>query len=393
MRTLGGVLLLLFAVAVPAATLDEDFLAAREACTRRAKPPSAGCLRPALQRPRFRAVPGGAWQLNPRLEQAAPAEVRAFLSHYPDTPLAERLRIDWLKALAKNQQWEIFEQEMAGAVNDDLDLTCYALQGRMRGQSHGYPEAGPPALVRRAGPARKLHAAFQCARREGLLSTEDMWTRVRLTLEAGQVGVARRAASYLPAGQAPEAGVLETVFSNPAGFLEQKNLTHRNRAGRETVMFAVHRLARTSPQQAARHWTRLEKGFPAEDRAYVWGMIAYLGAMRHDSDALAWYASAGDLSDLQLAWKVRAALRVRNWNKVLARRRRHDSGQGKQRSRVAVLESTRAERLPGGTPRPELLKPVAANTIFTASSRSRSWASASRFRRGSANRGRMRFVP
>jgi soluble lytic murein transglycosylase len=47
-------------------------------------------------------------------------------------------------------------------------------------------------------------------------------------------------------------------------------------------------------------------------------MIAYLGALRHDPDALAWYARAGDLSDLQLAWKARAALRARDWKEVLA---------------------------------------------------------------------------
>src|SRR6185436_3918118 len=47
-------------------------------------------------------------------------------------------------------------------------------------------------------------------------------------------------------------------------------------------------------------------------------MIAYLGAMRHDADALGWYARAGDLSDLQLAWKARAALREKNWKEVLS---------------------------------------------------------------------------
>ncbi|MGH8649309.1 MAG: transglycosylase SLT domain-containing protein, partial [Burkholderiales bacterium] len=66
------------------------------------------------------------------------------------------------------------------------------------------------------------------------------------------------------------------------------------------------------------HWTRLEERFSGEERGYVWGMIGYLGAMRHDRDALAWYARAGDLSDLQLAWKVRAALRVGSWRDVLA---------------------------------------------------------------------------
>jgi soluble lytic murein transglycosylase len=82
-------------------------------------------------------------------------------------------------------------------------------------------------------------------------------------------------------------------------------------------MFAVHRLARVSPQQAAVHWMRLEERFDAEERGYVWGLIAYYGAMRHDTNALAWFARAADLSDLQLAWKARAALRAGNSEEVL----------------------------------------------------------------------------
>jgi len=50
----------------------------------------------------------------------------------------------------------------------------------------------------------------------------------------------------------------------------------------------------------------------------VWGMVAYLGAMRHERDALAWFERANDLSDLKLAWKARAALRARSWPEVLS---------------------------------------------------------------------------
>jgi len=81
-------------------------------------------------------------------------------------------------------------------------------------------------------------------------------------------------------------------------------------------MYAAHRLARSAPQQAAAHWTRLEAGFSAQERAYVWGQIAYFGALRHDPDVLTWFAKARDLSDLQLAWKARSALRQRNWKEV-----------------------------------------------------------------------------
>jgi soluble lytic murein transglycosylase len=63
---------------------------------------------------------------------------------------------------------------------------------------------------------------------------------------------------------------------------------------------------------------RHEERFSAEERSYVWGQVAQFAAMKHEPEALAWFAKARDLSDLQLAWKVRAALRERNWPEVLA---------------------------------------------------------------------------
>jgi soluble lytic murein transglycosylase len=355
------VLLLLVAVAAPAATLDEDFLAAREAYR------AGQAVKVAAYAKRFKGhilEPYLAyWQLNPRLDQASPGEVRAFLSQYRDTPLAERLRVDWLKLLGKNQQWELFGEELPHVVNDDLELTCYALQSRQRlNPADALKQARPLWFVGRDQP-ESCTPLFNALAANSLISIDDIWTRVRLTLEAGQVGGARRAAAYLPAGQGPEAGTLEAVFSNPAGYLEQKNLDYRHRAGRETVMFAVHRLARTSPQQAARHWTRLEEGFPSDDRTYVWGMIAYLGAMRHDPDALGWYARAGDLSDLQLAWRTRAALREKNWKEVLTA---IDAMTGAESSDPAwrYWKARAMKALGRGPDADELLKPLAGQFNF-----------------------------
>jgi len=83
-------------------------------------------------------------------------------------------------------------------------------------------------------------------------------------------------------------------------------------------MFAVHRLARSSPQQAAAQWTKLASRFTEEERSYVWGMLGYFGAMRHDPAALDWFSRASGMSDLQLGWKVRAALRAKRWSEVQA---------------------------------------------------------------------------
>ncbi len=73
----------------------------------------------------------GYWRLRLRLDQADPADMRAFLARNAGTVLAEQLRRDWLRVLGKNGQWELFRQEHPALVRDDPDVACYALQERL----------------------------------------------------------------------------------------------------------------------------------------------------------------------------------------------------------------------------------------------------------------------
>ena len=316
MNRLWAVLLVLAAGSAHGAAGDDEFLAAREAFrggnyARLEK--HAARLKGHLLEPYVNY-----WQLTMRLEQASPEDARAFLAANRDSPLSERLRNEWLKALGRREQWDLFDAELPLLAGDDIEITCYALQSRARVNSQEtLSEARPLWFVARDLP-ESCTPLFNALAQAGMLSNDALWMRVRLALEVGQVSLARRISEWLPSGQAPEPAVLESVASNPAGYLEKQNFHLKSRAGRETVLFAVHRLARTAPQQAARHLAKLEPQLTPEERAYVWGMVGYLGAMRHDRDALAWFARADDLSDLQLAWKARAALRARNWQEVLA---------------------------------------------------------------------------
>jgi len=315
-RKLWVATLLLAAASAFAAGQDDDFLAARDAYNAG----DAARLETHAQRLQGHLLQPyvSYWQLSLKLEEAAPEEVRAYLTAHRDSPLSDRLRGEWLKLLGKREDWGLFNSVLPQLVSTDLEIACYALQYQLlMFPEEALPEARALWFLPRDLPdsCTPLMGALYAS---GGLSTDDLWTRIRLALEAGHVSRARRIAEWLPSGQAPESGVLESIASNPAGYLERKSQDLKTRAGREAVMFAVHRLARTAPPQAARHWTRLEVRFSEDERAYVWGMIAYLGALRHERDALAWYARAGDLSDHQLAWKARAALRARDWPQVLA---------------------------------------------------------------------------
>ena len=298
------------------AAQDDDFLAAREAFRvgdvvkfeRSAKSLSGYPLEPYI----------AYWRLRLRLEQATPEEVQALLERTKDAPVAVSPRADWLRLLATRQQWEQFDAEYTQAPGEDVELLCYTLQSRWRA---GKEEA--LSYARRlwfSGRDRPDSCApmFDALAERSQLGPDDVWARIRLALEAGNASVARRAAEYLPAKEQPEARALSGIAVNPQAFLEHKNFNLKTRAGRETVMYAAHRLARTAPSQAAQQWAKLGERFTDAERAYVWGLIAYQGAQRHDPNALAWYAKAAELNDQQLAWKVRIALRAKSWPDVLA---------------------------------------------------------------------------
>jgi len=297
------------------AALDEAFLAARDAAR------TGDSKRLDQIAPRFQGhllePYVQYWRLKIRFETREPEEIRRYIALNRDTPLSDYVRRDWLKVLGKNGQWEIFDAELPALVNDDLEITCYALQARARVDNHALREARPLWFVARDLP-QSCTPLFEALLGAQQLSEEDVWTRMRLSLEAGQVGQANRVAAWLPRGQAPDARTLTAISGNPGAYLNNLRSDHKSRGARETTMFAVYRLARSSPQQAAAHWTKLAPRFSEEERAYVWGMLGYFGAMRHDPEALDWYARAGGMSDLQLAWKARAALRARNWPAALA---------------------------------------------------------------------------
>ncbi len=307
--------LLAFTGAAAAANLDDAFLKARDAA-RSADSKQLEQLAPRFQGHLLEPYVQY-WRLRARLETRDPAEIRAYLAANRDTPLSDYLRRDWLKLLGKNAQWEPFNAELPALVNDDLETTCYALQARTGSDTLALREARPLWFVARdlPGSCDPLFQALVAARQ---LSAEDIWTRIRLALEAGQVSLANRVAAYLPKGQAPDARALSAILGNPTAQLSDARIDFKTRGGREATMFAVYRLARTSPQQAAAHWVKLAPRFSEEERSYVWGMLGYFGAMRHDPAALDWFAQASGMSDLQLGWQVRAALRARRWPEVLA---------------------------------------------------------------------------
>jgi len=260
------------------------------------------------------------WQLSATLDRVPAADVQAFLSRYPDGPLAEALRREWLKSLGASAQWDVFRGEFPKLVGEDAEVTCYGLQERLgRDDAEAVGEGRALFLAGREGPGA-CEGLFGTLAAGKHLSTADAWERIRKVLAANLQRDARRANAMLPPKEAMSEKGIERAAADPAGYLAKDRASLDARAPRELAIYALDRLARSKPDEAARQLEKIAGKMPVEDARYAWGRIALHGAMAHDPLALEWYRNAGDagLTDTQLAWKARSAMRARDWKALLA---------------------------------------------------------------------------
>ena len=319
--SLARLLAVLFAVSGPvvalAANLDEQFLAAEEAYrTRDVK--ALEFYAPALKDHLLADYPQY-WLLSLTLKDAEPAQISDFLTRYPEGPISERLRIDWLKLLGRQERWDAFAAQFPKIKQEDTTLTCYNIQRRV---SLGDKEAVKQALplwFTGASQPESCDPLFAQLLGAGLLKNDDVWARLRLASLSNNAGVLSAANSYLPANEAIDLKAFDKARRAPSAYLSKKVLPLKSRAAREIAIFSVAQVARKNHGQAASLWSTLAPRFPEKDQGDVWGQIGFQAAWSHHSAALAWFKKAGDapLSDNQLAWKARAALRAQSWPDAL----------------------------------------------------------------------------
>ena len=260
------------------------------------------------------------WALSMRLEDAEPGEVAAYFARHPGQYAAELLRAEWLKVLGRRGDWAQFERELAQYPREDLEIRCYSLLSQLlRGEEAAAGEFGAkwwrePAELPE-GCAKVADWMFEHQR----LEVDDVWRRVRVLFERGQITAAKTALGYLTKADSPDERALAEAARHPKRLLASLPKALDKRAAREVAVLAAVRLARQEPAAAAQALERrLKDLLPEADVKYLWGLIGYEAARELLPGALGWYALAGGvaLEDEKLAWKARAALRAGRWAQV-----------------------------------------------------------------------------
>jgi soluble lytic murein transglycosylase len=260
------------------------------------------------------------WLMLLRLNNSDRIVVDEFLKQNHDYPFADKLKLEWLKILAKRQDWPAFYEELANNKYDDLSISCYAIEGRVAGGDSIPLTEGKTLWMSSLDTPSNCEKIFDLMHEAKLLTQDDIWKRFRLAMQSGKLSIAKEAIKREPNLSSSEIKKIERVFQNYKQGLDKKTDLANSYLNQSLYMYALERMALSQLDEAVRLWQESLSDFDAQEQNEMWARLAYQAARKHDPSALGLYAKvkAGELSRDEIAWKVRAALFAKNWPMVLA---------------------------------------------------------------------------
>ena len=304
-----------FSAGAARAGADERFLAARDAAR-------AGDL--SRLNSLIAEGDGGAldaypvyWALTIRLarKEDVDADLAAFTQHEEGTLIAERARVDWIRAAGRTGRWDVVLDQTLRLRAPDQEMNCWLWQARLvKGDAKTLDEADSLwASTSEPGEACTPLVAALSPRH----TVADHWQRARRLLDVRRYSAARATLSNLAPPDAPTAQQLADAFDNPVRYLARNPLTSERRS-QELTVIALSRLAQSDYRTAAARTEGFGNTLTPADRAYLSGVLGWQAARSNQPEALSWYRAAGTapLADEPRAWQVRAALRAQAWGEV-----------------------------------------------------------------------------
>jgi len=253
------------------------------------------------------------YRLKPKVGNSSANEIKAFLSRYAGSAIADRLRNDWLLALGKQRNWTVFDQQYPHFVlKDDLQLKCYALMSAAdKGQNVAAEARELLTMPKKYGEGCEALIAALAKNRQ--FSEDDVWVQIRLAAEFGGGGLAERLAASVGASDKQVARSVDLPL------LTLARGPQSSRASRETFIIALGRLAKNNHAHAAEFVLKHAVGkMTQKEQELAWAHIAMRASFSLAPEAMAYWRKAGNapLSIEGSEWKVRAALRAGDWKMV-----------------------------------------------------------------------------
>lgn len=186
--------------------------------------------------------------------------VKAFLDQYPETPLAKRLQVTWLKRLARYGRWKTYISFYQD--NGSIERRCDYLHALIQTgeQELALAEATDIWIHSHSRP-KSCDPVFKVWKADGRMTTERIWKRIALAMSAGQTQLARYLSRSLEEQEKPWFDVWNRINRHPEKVLKEALLKGEHPYKEQILLHAVKRIARKDAQDALDLWHRILKKF------------------------------------------------------------------------------------------------------------------------------------
>jgi len=187
------------------------------------------------------------------LEHADNREVGRFLDRYASTPLANMLRADWLDQLAKQRRWADYLRfyQSSESVSRRCDhLHALIATGKTE---EAMPEVAAIWLYGKSRP-RACDPVFSAWTRAGYRTTDMLWRRIEMAMEAGEWRLAEYLARDLSDVDQMWVKRWVRLYRTPASASEGDRFSTPHPYREAMLSHAVRRLARWDGPQALELW-------------------------------------------------------------------------------------------------------------------------------------------
>jgi soluble lytic murein transglycosylase len=196
-----------------------------------------------------------------KLSRASKEEVSGFLQEHADTPLAERLRRKWLAELARQGRWS--EYLRVYRPTRDAEEQCTQLRALIAtGQAKSAYEHVPRLWLVGHSQPEACDPVFDAWRREGHLTSDLVWERIRLAMDRGQARLARYLGRFLDSRDRVWLNRWLQVHRHPEQVGSHARFSSAHPRREDILLHGVNRLVSSNPAQAADLWNDLQSRYP-----------------------------------------------------------------------------------------------------------------------------------
>lgn len=258
-------------------------------------------------------------KLNQNIKLDSEKDIEDFLQRYADTPLANKLRDNWLTFLVKEKRWSLFIRNYKPTSN--IESQCSYLQALIETKN----ENAATQLMQKlwqSGATLPVpcEAAFTAWYKTGKLTPELIWARARLAIANNDQSLLMKLENWsLPAQQA-QLNLWQKIVKDPS-LVAQSNLYNpQNANDKEILIDGFSRWAKKDPQDLSNVWSKLKNNyqFTEAEQQDIQKKLAIALARDNDPNAASWLASVKPIyADQRLReWRIRTALAKGNWTQV-----------------------------------------------------------------------------